>query len=64
MEKLENTLIAIFCDIDEFCKGFKEYWDKHLISNGKEIMPRCKMSLFEIMSIVIFFHLSNQRCFK
>ena len=61
---MEQKLVGIFCDVDDFCKGFGEYWHKHLVTDGKGIIPKCRMSLSEIMAIVIFFHLSNQRTFK
>ena len=58
------AFIALYCDIDEFCKGFEEYWHKHLLTDGTPIMPNCAMNLSEIMTITVFFHLSNQRTFK
>jgi len=61
---MEELLIGIYRDIDDFCKGFEEYWRKHLITDGREMMPKCAMSLSEIMTIVVFFHLSGQRTFK
>lgn len=61
---MEKLLIGIYCDIDEFCKGFVEYWQKHLVTDGRQAMPKCAMSLSEIMTIVVFFHLSNNRTFK
>jgi hypothetical protein len=41
-----------------------EYWSKFLVTDGRDIIPKCAMSLSEIMTIVVFFHLSNQRTFK
>ena len=61
---MEELLIGIYCEIDDFCKVFEEYWRKHLITDGREIMPKCAMNLSEIMTIVVFFHLSGQRNFK
>ena len=61
---MEQLLISIFCDIDDFCKDFDEYWKKHLLPAGKPILPKCAMCLSEIMTIVVFFHLSNQKTFK
>jgi hypothetical protein len=57
-------LIEIYCDVDEFCKALKEYWQTHLVTDGKTTFPKCAMSLSEIMTIVVYFHLSNQRTFK
>lgn len=59
-----EQLVAIYCDIDDFCKAFEEYWHKHLLTDGTPMHPKCAMSLSEIMTIVVYFHLSNQRTFK
>jgi len=63
-EGLKDLLLGIYCDIDDFCQGFEEYWHTVLVTDGKPVMPKCVMSLAEIMSIVVFFHLSGQRTFK
>ena len=63
-EGLRDLLLGIFCDIDDFCKGFEEYWHSVLVTDGRYVIPKCVMSLAEIMSIVVFFHLSGQRTFK
>lgn len=62
---MEQQLIAIFCDVDDFCKAYGEYSRKYLLpeENAKPF-PKCSMSASEIMTIVIFFHLSNHRTFK
>jgi hypothetical protein len=59
-----GVLVGIYCDIDDFCKAFEEYWHKHLVTDGRAVMPKCAMGLSEVMAIVVFFHLSNQRTFK
>lgn len=61
---IEQVLLEIFCDIDDFCMTFTDYWHKHLVTDGSPIIPKCAMSLSEIMTIVIYFHLSGQRTFK
>ena len=48
---MEQMLIGIFSDIDDFCKAFEEYWNKHLVTDGRKIIPKCGMSLSEIMTI-------------
>jgi len=63
-QSIEQMLLEIFCDIDDFCKTFTDYWHKHLVTDGRPIIPKCAMSLSEIMTIVIYFHLSGQRTFK
>lgn len=59
-----EELLAIFCDVDDFCKAYEEYCEKHLLMDKKQIVPKTSMYLSEIMTIVIYFHLSNYRTFK
>ena len=59
-----EELLAIFCDVDDFCKAYEEYCQTHLLMSKEQIIPKTSMSLSEIMTIVIYFHLSNQRTFK
>jgi IS5 family transposase len=61
---VKDMLLEIYCDVDDFCKAFTEYWRAHLVTDGREILPQCAMSLSEIMTIVVYLHLSNQRTFK
>jgi hypothetical protein len=64
MEQLKELILVMYCDIDDFCKAFEEYWHSHLITDGKPIIRQCTMSLSEIMTIAVFFHLSECRHFK
>lgn len=58
-------LIEIFCLIDDFCKHFEEFVRSTGLSN-----PACKrqrsfaMTLSEVMTILVMFHLSHYRNFK
>jgi hypothetical protein len=61
---MEELLISIFCDVDDFCKIYEEYHRNHLLGDAKNIIPKSSMSISEIMTIVIFFHLSNHKTFK
>jgi len=63
-DSMEQLLVAMFCDINDFCKAFEEYWRKYLITDGSPIIPRCAMNLSEIMTIIVFFRLSGHRTFK
>ena len=56
--------IAIFCDIDDFCKDYEEYCTHSLLMDKNEVVPKTKMALSEIMTIVIMYHLSGYRTFK
>ena len=67
MGHLLELLTEIFCDVDEFCKAFENYCRTHFLPEGNSKtleMPKCSMSLSEIMTIIICFHLSNHKTFK
>ena len=56
--------VAIFCDIDDFCKAYEEYCMHSLMMEKQKIIPRTRMALSEIMTILIMFPLSGYRTFK
>ena len=51
--------VAIFCDIDDFCKDYEEYCTHYLLMDKNEVVPKTKMALSEIMTILIMYHLSG-----
>ncbi|MBS0185257.1 MAG: IS982 family transposase [Proteobacteria bacterium] len=58
-------IVEIFCLIDDFCKTFDEKTKgKYLPKPNRKRLRPCKMSLSEIMTIVVMFHLSHYRTFK
>ena len=60
-----NKLTDIFCDVDDFCKVFMPEWEAQLIADGTRKRNRqSRMTMSEIMTIIIAFHSSNQRDFK
>lgn len=59
-----EELLAIFCDVDDFCNAYEEYYQKYLIEDKNIKVERTTMALSEIMTIVIYFHLSNHKTFK
>lgn len=58
-------LVALFYLVDEFCQTFEPQWQWHLLENGERqrIKPGV-MSLSEVLTILIYFHISNHRTFK
>lgn len=65
----EDMLIAIFCDIDDFCKQFEPKWKEihPEYPNGPLVEKRdrpCNLSLSEIMTRVVYFHVTRFRTFK
>jgi hypothetical protein len=58
-------LTEIFCHIDDFCKGFdKKNKNFILPSPTKKRQKPCRMSLAEVMTIMVLFHMSDYRTFK
>jgi Transposase DDE domain. len=58
-------LLYIFCDIHDFCKGFEKEWIKQLLSDGKiKRVTQSTLSMSEVMTIVVWFHISGYRTFK
>lgn len=59
------SLEEIFCSIDDFCKYFDKNNQNYFLANsGKKRNKPCSMSLSEIMTIIILFHISHYRTFK
>jgi hypothetical protein len=60
-----SQLVAMFCDIDDFCKGFEPIYRQRLIQNGqRQRMRQSRLSLSEIITIIVYFHRSHYRDFK
>lgn len=58
-------LLEIFCVIDDFCKTFEEIrHGRSLGVLGRKRNRAYKMTLSEIMTILVAFHLSHYRTFK
>jgi hypothetical protein len=58
-------LEKLFCEIDDFCQEFMTIFETRLISHKiKKRNKRTKLSVSEVMTIIIYFHHSNYRCFK
>ena len=61
----EIDYIRIFCEVDDFCKGFEGWYVKQLISDGMVKRNRgLQMKLSEIITIMISYHASGMACFK
>jgi hypothetical protein len=62
---MEETLLFLYCLVDEFCEEFLPLWEKHLLlSRLKKRHRKSQLSPAEIMTIVIHFHQSHYRTFK
>lgn len=66
---MDDLLIQIFCDVDDFCNYYEQHTQEQLLTSNRDNNVRlntnkCGLSLSEVMTIIIFFHLSDYRKFK
>jgi len=60
-----ESLVEIFCHVDDFCQVFLPTMETKAISSGKQIRNRERsLTTSEIMTILILFHKSYYRNFK
>lgn len=62
---MEIDYDRLFCFVDDFCKGFEPWYQRQLLSDGskRRIRPG-KLSLSEILTILLAYHQSGMACFK
>ena len=59
------SLEELFCDVDDFCRVFLPTWHRQLLTHGDRKRQRAsRLTLSEIMTILIYFHQSQYRNFK
>lgn len=62
---MEDTLLVLFCAVDEFCKEFMPQWEKSLLQQGmKKRRTPTRLTPSELMTIFIYFHICRYRDFK
>lgn len=59
-----DMLTRVFCEVDDFCQAFEPEFNRMLLTMDLKPSRTSRMSLSEIMTIVIHFHQSGYRCFK
>lgn len=60
-----DKLVEVFCDVDDFCKVFIPQWEAQQLEDGQRKRKRVgRMSMSEVMTVIICFHMSNHRDFK
>lgn len=60
-----DSLLVLFCDVDDFCKAFLPHWNQQQLADGKKHRQRARsLTISEIMTILIAFHQSHYRDFK
>jgi len=57
-------ITELYCEVDDFYKLFSEKFQKSLLGLKTQTGPKPEMSIPEMMTIVIMFHVSNFRTFK
>ena len=58
------SLINLFCDVDDFCKIITSWSESRLLGRSNKPGPKPKLSTSEVMTIIIYFHISRYRDFK
>ena len=67
---MNNVLIKIFCDIDDFCKNLDNHLKPLLLKENnfnktkRKLCSSKNLSLSECMTIIVYFHHSKYRTFK
>jgi len=62
---MEQQITELFCGVDDFSKQYAAYAQAHGLPGQSGLhCPKSAMALSELMTIVIWFHLSNHRTFK
>jgi hypothetical protein len=61
---MKYNITGVYCCIDDFCKIYEECAKHHLINSGKERHRNGRMSLSELLTIMVMFHYSPCKNFK
>lgn len=60
-----ESLVELFCDVDDFCQDFMLIFEKHMLESGIIKRRRARsLAVSEVMTILIHFHQSHYRNFK
>jgi hypothetical protein len=60
-----DRITRIFCDVDDFGAKLERYCKNHVLptDTGGAWFPHSRLTLSEVMTSAILFHLSGSRCF-
>jgi len=60
-----ESLVELFCHVDDFCQAFLPEMEKKLFSSGVRTRKRDRsLTMSEVMTLLILFHQSHYRNFK
>lgn len=60
-----DSLTELFCEVDDFYQAIQSQWERHLLeSNNRQRRRQSRLSMSEVMTIVIHFHQQQYRNFK
>jgi len=64
-EDIIAQFIGLFINVDDFCLAFEPEYNKRLLEDGtRKRIRKSRLSLSEVMTIIIWFHMSGYRTFK
>ena len=58
------SILELFCDVDDFCQWVSSWEDAKLYGLTGKRGPAPRLSMSEVMTILIHFHQSHYRNFK
>ena len=58
------SILELFCNVDDFCQWLATWENAKLLGVGRRRGPAPRLSLSEVMTILIHFHQSHYRDFK
>jgi transposase len=62
---MSPDILPLFCDLDDFCQTFEPEFKKHLLDAGSiQRHRKSSLCLSEVLTLIIYFHLSGYRTFK
>ncbi len=57
-------ILPLFCEIDDFCKVFETLYERRALSSGKRRNRATRVSLSEVMTILVMYHASGYKNLK